>query len=275
MTSSPTGAENMGQKTVFSVQKMDCSAEEQLIRLKLAAFSNISSLEFDIPHRRLDIYHTQDYRPILDAIDGLQLGATVVHTGEAGDIGSAGDPRRQRKLLLQVLSINFFFFALELLTGFIANSMGLVADGLDMLADSIVYGLALFAVGGTAAAKKNIARASGYFQFLLALLGMVEVVRRFLGFGDIPAFQVMIVISLLALAGNAASLYLLQRNRSDEAHMQASVIFTSNDVIINMGVIAAGVLVFATHSKIPDLVIGSIVFIIVARGACRIFQIAK
>lgn len=265
----------MVQKTVFSIQKMDCSAEEQLIRLKLAAFSHISSLEFDIPHRRLDIYHTQDYRPILAAINGLQLGATVVHTGEAGDIGSAGDPRRQRKLLLQVLSINFFFFALELLTGFIANSMGLVADGLDMLADSLVYGLALFAVGGTVAAKKKIARASGYFQFLLALLGMAEVVRRFLGFGDIPAFQVMIVISLLALAGNAASLYLLQQNRSDEAHMQASVIFTSNDVIINLGVIAAGVLVYATRSKIPDLVIGSIVFVIVARGAWRIFQIAK
>ena len=57
--------------------------------------------------------------------------------------------------------------------------------------------------------------------------------------------------------------------------MQASMIFTSNDVIINVGVILAGVLVYLTDSKIPDLVIGSIVFVIVARGAYRILQISK
>ncbi|KKX49171.1 hypothetical protein L950_0216910 [Sphingobacterium sp. IITKGP-BTPF85] len=33
--------------------------------------------------------------------------------------------------------------------------MGLVADSLDMLADSIVYGLALFAVGGSMIRKKT------------------------------------------------------------------------------------------------------------------------
>ena len=159
--------------------------------------------------------------------------------------------------------------------GLISNSMGLVADSLDMLADSFVYGLALFAVGGTAIMKKNIAKASGYFQLLLAVIGIVEVIRRFLGFGEVPAFQTMIIISILALIGNAASLYLLQKSDNKEAHIQASMIFTSNDVIINIGVIAAGVLVFLTKSNIPDLVVGAIVFMIISRGAYRILQIAK
>lgn len=159
--------------------------------------------------------------------------------------------------------------------GFISNSMGLVADSLDMLADSLVYGLALFAIGGTTVKKKNIAKASGYFQIILAIFGITEVIRRFLGFGDVPTFQMMIVISLLALIGNATSLFLLQKSKNTEAHMQASMIFTSNDVIINIGVILAGILVFVTNSKIPDLVVGAIVFIIVARGAYRILQIAK
>ena len=144
-----------------------------------------------------------------------------------------------------------------------------------MLADSLVYGLALFAIGGTIAKKKNIAKASGYFQLILAVFGVVEVIRRFLGFGEVPTFQTMIIISSLALLGNATSLYLLQKSKNTEAHMQASMIFTSNDVIINIGVIIAGVLVFVTNSKIPDLVVGAIVFFIVARGAYRILQIAK
>jgi Co/Zn/Cd efflux system component len=85
----------------------------------------------------------------------------------------------------------------------------------------------------------------------------------------------MILISLLALIGNAISLYLLQKSKSKEVHMQASMIFTSNDVIVNIGVMVAGILVYLTNSKIPDLVIGIFVFILVGKGAFRILKLSK
>ena len=85
----------------------------------------------------------------------------------------------------------------------------------------------------------------------------------------------MIVISLLALVGNATSLYLLQKSKSREAHMQASMIFTSTDVIVNIGVIAAGIMVYLTKSKLPDLLIGTIVFILVTNGAYRILKLSR
>ena len=153
--------------------------------------------------------------------------------------------------------------------------MGLVADGLDMFADSIVYGLALFAVGGTLTRKKSIAKTSGYFQLLLSMLGFVEVIRRFIGYEEIPNFKLMILISILALIGNALCLYLLQKSKSDEVHMKASMVFTSNDVIVNLGVIIAGGLVYFTASKIPDLMVGMIVFVLVAKGSFRILKLAK
>lgn len=263
------------QKTTFIIQKMDCAAEEQLIRLKLGRLPNIVSLQFDLAHRRLEVYHSGDYKPIHNEIDLLQLDATFKETTGTDDLARAGQDAAERVLLWQVLAINFFFFGLEVLAGFISHSMGLVGDSLDMLADSFVYGMALFAVGGTIAAKKNIARASGYFQIVLAVMGMTEVVRRFAGYDKVPAFATMIVISILALIGNAMSLYLLQKNKSCDAHMQASLIFTSNDVIINIGVIIAGALVYATNSRFPDLLAGTIIFFIVARGAYRILQLAK
>ncbi|RME78762.1 MAG: cation transporter, partial [Chloroflexi bacterium] len=263
------------QKTTLLVKKMDCPAEVELIRLKFEGCPNIVSCQFDIPDRRVEVYHTGDYKPLLDAINGLQLDASLLETTTAaGQTSAVEQDSDERKLLWQVLAINFGFFVLEILTGFLSGSMGLVADSLDMLADSLVYGLALFAVGGTVARKKNIAKISGYFQLGLAVLGIIEVIRRFLGFGDIPNFQTMIVISILALMGNTASLYLLQKSKNTEAHMKASMIFTANDVIINVGVIIAGVLVFISNSKIPDLVVGTIVFFIVARGAYRILQLA-
>ena len=254
---------------------MDCPSEEQMIRMKLEEFANIESLQFDIAGRRLDVCHTGGYDSIFAALDSLGLDARLISSEQVTSPVAHEVHRQERRVLLQVLGINAFFFVLEMLTGFIAGSMGLVADSLDMLADSIVYALSLFAVGGTVSRKKNIAGAAGYFQLALAVLGFAEVIRRFVGHGETPDFHLMIIISLLALAGNAICLYLLQKSKSQEAHMQASMIFTSNDVIVNLGVIVAGVIVYLTASKLPDLTVGTIVFVLVGRGAYRILQLSK
>lgn len=256
---------------------MDCLSEEQLIRMKLDGLQNIQSLHFDIPNRQLTVVHDDGNQQIFQLLNSLMLDTSIVSSvSTTVDTYSTSDnSANERKLLWQVLGINFFFFSLEMLAGFIANSMGLIADSLDMLADSFIYGLAIVAIDGTVLRKKQIAKVSGYFQLLLAVLGFAEVIRRFLGKSDIPTFQTMIIVSFLALIGNAICLYLLQTSKSKEAHMQASMIFTSNDVIVNIGIIAAGGLTYATHSKFPDLGIGTIVFVIVGRGAFKILQLSK
>ncbi|SJN36541.1 Cobalt-zinc-cadmium resistance protein CzcD [Sphingobacterium sp. JB170] len=254
---------------------MDCASEEQLIRMKLQNFDTVKSLDFDIPNRKLNVYHSGVPKPILLALETLNLNTSIISTEESDSVVEIDTGNGQRKLLWTVLIINFVFFGLEMLFGIFSNSMGLVADSLDMLADSIVYALALFAVGGTIARKNNIARFAGYFQIVLAIIGFVEVVRRFIGEESMPDFQTMIIVSVLALIANVLCLYLLQKSKSKESHMQASMIFTSNDVIINSGVIAAGLLVNWLNSSYPDLIIGAIVFVIVARGAYRILKLAK
>lgn len=253
---------------------MDCPSEENMIRMKLAEQS-FKKLDFDIPNRNLYIYHDGDIVPIFNAIEMLDLNASLISSEETNEIPADNNHSKEKKLLWMVLWINFSLFVLEIITGFVSGSMGLVADSLDMLADAIVYGLSLFAVGHTIAKKKQVAKISGYFQMALAIIGIIEVIRRFLGIEAIPVFQTMIIISLFALAGNATSLYLLQKSKSKEAHMQASLIFTSNDVIVNVGVILAGGLVFLTNSKYPDLIIGCTVFLLVAKGAIRILKLSK
>jgi len=57
-----------------------------------------------------------------------------------------------------------------------------------MLADALVYGLSLLAVGGRMSRKMGIAGINGYFQMTLAIVGFVEVVRRFLGYEEVPDF---------------------------------------------------------------------------------------
>ncbi len=262
------------EKSIFEITKMDCPSEENLIRMKLENIPKIQKLDFDIANRKLTVFHEGHLAQIDEALMELNLGSQKVSSEKTSEQVENND-QNQRKLLWSVLAINFAFFLIEITTGLFSKSMGLVADSLDMLADSFVYGLSLLAVGGVVSRKKKIARTAGYFQIFLAIVGFVEVLRRFLGAKSLPNFQTMIIVSILALIANAICLWLLQKTKSKEAHMQASMIFTSNDVIINLGVIIAGLLVTWLQTGYPDLIIGAIVFILVMQGAMRILKLSK
>ncbi|WP_190808912.1 cation transporter [Flagellimonas sp. S3867] len=261
-------------KSIFKISKMDCPSEEAMIRMKLGYIVQISKLDFDVQNRKLTVYHNGNIEGIHKAIAALRFDEHLISSEKTAET-IAEDATGQRKVLWLVLVINAFFFTLEMTTGLVSKSMGLVADSLDMLADSFVYGLSLIAVDSSVFRKKRVAKIAGYFQLLLAGIGFFEVARRFILVSEIPDFKTMIVISILALMANTACLLLLQRSKSSEAHMRASMIFTSNDIIINFGVIVAGTLVLWTDSQIPDLIIGAIVFIIVTRGALNILKLGN
>ncbi|RFN58930.1 cation transporter [Marixanthomonas ophiurae] len=262
-------------KSIFEITQMDCPSEENLIRMKLDGVSSIANLDFDITNRKLTVFHKGQIDEIEQSILQLNLGGKLLTTEETDQI-EFKEHKNQKKLLWTVLGINFAFFVIEMATGLISESMGLVADSLDMLADSFVYGISLFAIGGTLIKKKRIAKIAGYFQILLATIGFLEVLRRFFGAEKLPDFSTMIIVSIFALIANGICLYILQKSKSkDEAHMKASMIFTSNDLIINTGVIIAGLLVYWLNSNKPDLIIGTIVFVLVIQGALRILNLSK
>ena len=262
-------------KTIFEITKMDCPSEENLIRMKLEGISSIANLVFDIPNRKLTVFYNGEIDKIEKSVFELNLGGKKIST-EQTDKTEFSENSNQKKLLWTVLGTNFTFFLIEMTTGIISKSMGLVADSLDMLADSFVYGISLFAVGGTLTRKKQIAKLAGYFQITLAIIGFIEVLRRFFGDEKLPDFWTMIIISIFALIANGICLYILQRSKSkEEVHMKASMIFTSNDMIINLGIIVAGLLVNWLNSSKPDLIIGTIVFVLVIQGAFRILKLSK
>lgn len=180
----------------------------------------------------------------------------------------------ERGTLLRLIAINGVMFVVELAAGWVAESMGLIADSLDMLADAGVYGIALLAVGSSPVRKAQAAAASGCLQLALAAMVLVEVGRKVLH-GSEPVSGLMIGVSVVALAANVACLYLLRKHRHGEVHMRASWIFSTTDVQANVGVIIAGVLVGLTASATPDLIIGVLVCGIVVRGGIRILREAQ
>jgi cation diffusion facilitator family transporter len=180
----------------------------------------------------------------------------------------------ERKTLLSLLWINAAMFVVELVAGWLAESMGLIADALDMLADALVYGVALLAIGSTVRRKTHAATVSGVLQLALAAGLALEIARR-AWWGSEPVSLLMISISALSLCANTACLVLLRKHRHGEIHMRASWIFSATDVQANLGVMLAGVLVMLTGSAWPDLVIGLAVCGLVVRGGLRILRQAR
>lgn len=263
----------------YHVARMDCPSEENIIRMALNDVSPRVVLDFDIPNRRLMVYHDENTDQIEQILHATGLSARRINTQQVSESmladahaeaeAAAG---KEAGVLIWLLAINAVMFVIEFIVGWLAQSTGLIADSLDMFADAAVYGVALYAVGYSARMKLRAAHFAGWLQLLLALGALSEVIRRFV-FGSEPVSAVMMVMGLLALIANVACLLIIHKQKDRGAHMKASWIFSANDVIANLGVILAGVLVAWSGSRYPDLIIGLIIAVIVMNGARRILQI--
>ena len=260
-------------RSEFRIPKMDCAAEERLVRMALEGDRHVRWLEFDLQARQLAVVHSGDARAIREKLEPLRLGATLLGSAPAEPSAEAdAEPAGEARTLWALLAINAVMFVIEITAGFVAQSAGLIADSLDMFADAAVYGLSLYAVGRSAGHKLRAAHLSGWLQLALALGAFAEVIRR-LAFGSQPEPPYMMVVAGLALVANVACMVLISGHRKGGAHMRASWIFSTNDVLANLGVIAAGALVAWTGSRLPDLLAGAIIAALVLSGAFRILRL--
>ena len=259
-------------KSIFDVPKMDCAAEEQMVRMALDGQPQINRLDFDLAARRLEVTHQGHVDAVLAKLSPLGLGARLVESRQSDDVPPASDAAGESVSLQLLLGINATMFVVELIAGFVGESTGLIADSLDMFADAAVYAISLYAVGKAASAKLRAAHLSGWIQMALAIGAFWEVGHN-LAVGSEPSAPYMIGIAALAFVANATCMVLIMKHRAAGAHMRASWIFTGTDVLANLGVMVAGLLVIWTGSRLPDLIIGTIIAAIVLTGAIRILRL--
>ena len=93
-------------KSTFIVSQMDCPSEEQMIRMKLESYAQVKHLDFDIPNRKLEVYHVNGIEDIQTSIAGLNLGDSFQGTEEA-EPPEIEDQSKQKTILWWVLGINF------------------------------------------------------------------------------------------------------------------------------------------------------------------------
>jgi cation diffusion facilitator family transporter len=175
----------------------------------------------------------------------------------------------ERRVLRVALLLNATMAVIGGVAGWIAQSTGLLADALDMLSDASAYAIGLVAISRTARFKANAALVSGGLLLALGIGLLVEVGRRAF-YGAEPLSGWMIGTALLSLMVNVTVLRMLAPLKSGEVHLRATWLFTRADVVANLGVILAGILVLWWGSPYPDFIIGAAIGLYVIKEALEI-----
>lgn len=162
---------------------------------------------------------------------------------------------RQGGTLKIVLAINAVMFVVELGAGLAAHSVSLLADSLDMLGDALVYSFSLYVITRGARMKAMAALLKGGIMAAFGLFVLGQAIYTIL-VPQLPGFETIGSIGLLALAANGVCLALLWRHRAEDINMRSVWLCSRNDIIANVSVLCAAAGVWLTGSGWPDIAVG-------------------
>jgi Co/Zn/Cd efflux system component len=178
---------------------------------------------------------------------------------------------RQSLVLKIVLGINAVMFIVELIAGLMGGSVSLVADSLDMLGDTLVYGFSIYVIARGAKMKANAALFKGGIMATFGFFVLGQAVYKIL-FPQVPVFEVIGIIGLLALAANSICFALLWRHRADDINMSSVWLCSRNDIIANISVLIAAAGVWLTHSNWPDILVGLALAVLFLKSALFVLR---
>jgi Co/Zn/Cd efflux system component len=162
-----------------------------------------------------------------------------------------------RRVLWIALVVNAAMFVVELVGGFGADSVSLLADAVDFLGDAASYGLSLAVLGLALHWRARVAWWKG-----LTMLAWGAAVLAAAGWkawqGSAPEPLAMGAIGTLALLANLAVAALLYRFRNGDANLRSVWLCSRNDALSNLAVMAAALGVFGSGTAWPDLAVAAI-----------------
>lgn len=181
---------------------------------------------------------------------------------------------KQGTVLKWVLGINALMFVVEFTFGWLSRSSALMADSLDMFGDAAVYGFSLFALNRGAIWRARAGLSKGVIMAIFGFVVLGQATYRFLT-ASVPVAETMGVIGAVALVANAICLVLLYSHRADDINMRSTWLCSRNDIVSNVGVIIASVLVGLLNSGWPDLIVGVAIACLFLKSAYEVINEAK
>ena len=268
----------------YQVTGMDCSScaakiegaarkIEGVADVKVSIASQIMTLEVDNPATRLPSLETA----VTDL--GYQLDRIGAPRADGGDDDdkvpdlSHVTPAYKRALWIVVL-LNAGYGVIQIGGSILSGSQALQADALDFIGDGLITFLGLIAVGWGLAARAKAALIQGIFLALLGFGVIGSTVYRVFVENE-PQTMLMAGFAMVAFVVNVLAAVVLIPHRKGDANMRAVWLFSRNDAIGNLAVVAAAGVVWWLNNPWPDLIVAFAVAGLFLQSAWSIIRDAR
>lgn len=189
---------------------------------------------------------------------------------------------RSQKALGIALAMTLLFAAIEVVTGFVSNSLALISDAGHMVTDAAALGLALLA---QLIAKRppshrhsfGLVRAEALAAFVncLAMLALVawivyEAVQRLTHPQPVQG-GVVLVVAAIGAAINLVVAWVLSRD-SDSINTRAALVNVMGDLLGSVAAIAAGAIIYFTNWVRIDPILSIFVSLLILKSTWGILR---
>ncbi|WP_291129749.1 cation diffusion facilitator family transporter [Flavobacterium sp. UBA7682] len=181
---------------------------------------------------------------------------------------SAGN--KHNKSLRIVFVITLSYFVVEVIVGFISNSLALLSDAAHMLTDVAGQALALFAIW-MASKPRNSKKSYGYLrtEIFSALINAIVLIfisgyilyEAWLRFENPPAVAgiPMLIVAVCGLLINLISMKVLSAGSKESINIKGAFLEVVSDMLSSIAVIIAGIIILATGWLLIDPIISALI----------------
>ena len=187
------------------------------------------------------------------------------------------------KRLTVALGITGFIFVMELVGGFLSNSLALKSDAGHLFGDVMALGLSLLAVKlsklppsskrtfGYHRSEVLAAIINGTTLIFLSIYIFYEAYRRLMEPEPVKSV-LMLIAAVIGFSANIFVLFKLRGHASENLNVRAAFLHVMGDMLASVGVIIGGAIMLFTGNYIADPLISFLVGIIILIGAVGVLK---
>lgn len=178
---------------------------------------------------------------------------------------------KQSKTLKIVLLINIVLFCLTAFYGWAANSTGLMSESIDDFGDAVTYALSLYVIYKSNQMKAKVAFVKGCLILLGAIFVLSQVILHIID-NTVPIFETMGTVAFIALLLNFTCFFLLTKYREQDINMSSVWECSRNDILNNVSIIVASVVVWITNLGWADIAVGLVLSLLLLQSSFRVLK---
>ncbi|MGD8200705.1 cation transporter [Ornithinimicrobium sp. W1679] len=184
------------------------------------------------------------------------------------------EPHTLRRTVLTVAGLNFGYFWVQVVVAVSIGSVALLADSVDFLEDTAVNLLIFLALGWPLARRATAGKVMAGLILLPAAAAAWAAFSK-AGNPEPPDVTLLVLTAGGAVLVNGLAAWLLSRIRHHGGSMTTTAfVIARNDVLVNLAIIAMGLLTWATGSGWPDIVLGAAIILLNLRAAAEVWEVA-